>query len=340
MLGHVLRLPMRFVRLASAAASVAVVLHPVAALAFSDVPQSSPVYAAAEYLRSKGIVQDADKFNPDQKLTRAQAAKILVAPLVAPEELAKIGSSAFADVPSGQWFTSYVEAARLMGLVDSAKTFNPNGAVTKAAFMKMLFASKKMNYTGSYSDLQKPLATDVALVSDWYFPVLRYALATSMTAVSQDGTLNPSKEITRGEMALFVYRLDMYLAGRRTQALLSQTETDISNVLQMLDAKSVDQAEYAAARAVIAARGALTAKPNEAIVKGALKTAEGFQFLVQSYRAGVEGRLDDAVARAKDAYNSAEKAKGFSSSLASIASQMQTIAKNMADEARTMQSQQ
>lgn len=324
------------------AISVFVVLlaAPSAAFAFSDVPETSPIFAAAEYLKSKGIVQDGAKFNPDQKLTRAQAAKVLVAPLVPAEELAKITSSQFSDVPAGQWFTPYVEAARILGIVDSATTFKPNAPVSKAAFFKMLTRSRKLDPVGSFSDFTKPLSSDVTASTEWFYPFLRYALATSMTSVSKEGMLYPSQDINRAQMALFYYRLDMYRAGRRTQALLSQTETEISNILQMIEQKSVEQAELAASRAVITARGALAVKPDEPIVKAAMKVAEGFQFIVQGYRAGVEGRLDDAIARAKDAYNSAEKAKAFSSSLATIADQMQVIAKNMADEARKTQASQ
>jgi hypothetical protein len=82
------------------------------AAGFSDVPTNSALYPATEYLKAQKIIQEANTFNPDQKLTRAQAAKVLVAPLVSSAELAKITSSQFGDIPSGQWFTSYVEAAR------------------------------------------------------------------------------------------------------------------------------------------------------------------------------------------------------------------------------------
>lgn len=309
------------------------------AAGFSDVPASSALYPATEYLKAQKIIQEANTFNPDQKLTRAQAAKVLVAPLVSADELAKITSSQFGDIPAGQWFTSYVEAARILGIVDSAPNFNPNAPVTKSAFMKMLLKAKKTDYVSAFSDFKLPLASDVPNTTDWFYPVMRFALASSMTAVSQEGALNPSQEITRGQMALFYYRLDMYVAGRRTQALLSQAETDIGNVLQMLDRKDIQQAEWAAARSVIAARGALASKPNEPIVKGAMKISEGFQSLVAGYKAGTEGNLDGAIAASKEAYASAEKAKSFSAGLTTIAGQMQQIAKNMADEARKLKAQ-
>ncbi len=310
-----------------------------AAQTFTDIPADSPIAPAAEYLRAKGIIQSSATFNPNGKLTRAQVAKILVATLMSADELAKITSSTFSDVPAGEWYVSYVEAARKLGIVDTAPTFNPNGAVTKAGFLKMLFKSKKIDYVSAFSDFTKPLSSDVKASTDWYYPVIRYALSSSVTAVTKEGLLSPARELTRGDMAVLYYRLDMYKANRRTQALLSQVETDIGNVLQMLDAKSVEQAEWASNRAIITARGALAAKPDEPIVKGAVKVSEGFQFLMLGYKAGIAGKLDDVIANSKEAYASAEKAKTFSPGLSTIAAQMQTIAKNMADEARALKAQ-
>lgn len=309
------------------------------AATFSDIPKDSPVLPAAQYLVEKGLIQVGGVFRPNDKVTRAQVAKILVAALVTPDQLKQITSSQFTDVPAGQWFVPYVEAARVLGIVDSAPTFNPNGAVTKSAFLKMLFKSKKLNIDGAFSDFQKPLATDVQDVRSWVFPVMRFAIASSVTAVANDGSLGTAQEITRGQMAILYYRLDMYLAGRRTQALLSQAETDIGNVLQLLNAKDMTQAEWAASRSVLATRGALVIRPTEPLVKGAVKVSEGFQALVTGYKAGISGNFDGAIASAKDAYTLADKAKGFSSALSPIAGQMQTIAKKMADDARQMKAQ-
>ena len=306
-------------------------------LAFTDIPASSPIAPAAEYLLSKGIIVASPQFKPNDKLTRAQAVKILVAPLVKPEELAKLTASAFSDVATTAWYFPYAEAARLMKIVDASPVFNPDKAVTKAGFMKMLLTSKKIDYNGAFSDFTVPLSTDVTSTSDWFYPVMRYGLASSMTAVGKDGLLSASREITRGDMALLYYRLEMYRSDRRTQALLSQTETEIGNVLQMLDTKNIQQAEYASNRSIITARGALTSRPNEPLVQGAVKVAKGFQSLVLAYKAGISGDLDSVLKYTKDAYASADKAKALSPSLSVVATQMQTIAKNMADEARKTQ---
>ncbi len=311
---------------------------------FSDVRPSDAAFPAVEYLKSKGLVQGkADgTFGLNDKLTRAAAVKILVSGMVTGEELAAAGAtSSFNDMADTQWAIPYVELAyKKFKLVDgppAKASFNPGVVVRKSEFIKMALAAKQIDAKGAFGEISAPLASDVANPAEWYYPVMRYALSSSMTSVSAEGTLNPAKEISRGEMALLLYRLDMYRAGRRTQALLSQTEGDIVNLLKMLDAKDINQAKFASTRAILTSRGALASKPNEAVVKGAVKTAEGFGLLVRAYESGTAGKFEEVISLAKEAYAAADKAKAFSPSLGDIATQMQSIAKKMADDARAMQ---
>lgn len=308
----------------------------VAAALFDDVPADSSLRPAVEYLNANGVLQTAEKYNPDQKLTREQAAKVIIASIVPAEELAKITATEFKDV-SG-WSVPFVEAARIMGVVQTVERFRPTDPVTKAEFIKMTLAARNIDYNGAFGDIKGQLAGDTP-TDAWFAPVMRYSIASSMTAISQDGKLNPEQQITRGQMALFLFRLDMYNQQQRTQALLSQAETDIGNVLKQLEEQQPEEAEYAANRAVVTARGALASRPEEGIVKAAVKVSEAFQQLVAGYRAGAEGNLDETINQAKAAYASADKAEGFSSSLSSLSDQIRQIAKQMADEARAMQSQ-
>lgn len=312
---------------------------------FKDVPTTHSAFEAITYLREKGVLQGyADNtFRPDQTVNRAEAVKILVAPLISQEDLSRYTASSYSDIEDGAWFKPYVEAARQkFGIIDGppkTSTFNGSKAVIKAEFLKMLTLSQGSDPQSAYSEFRFPLSSDVVSPEEWYYPYVRYAIATSMTMVSQDGTLSPAKQLTRAEVAMLLYRFLMYKEGRRTQALLSESESEIINVLQQLDAKNIDQAEFASARSLIAARGALTSKPEEPLVKGALKIAEGFQVLVQAYKAGVSGELETVIRLAGDAWHLGEKAKSFSSDLSTLATQMQTIAKSMADEVRALQGQ-
>lgn len=307
---------------------------------FSDVPPDHWAFGAVEYLKAQGIIQGYDDgtFKPDKGVNRAEAAKIIVAPLVSDEELTLYTKSVFDDVSQGVWFLPYVEVGRQrMQIIDGPpkKTaFYGEKPVLKIEFLKMLLLAHGADPSGSYSEIRLPLSSDVTNPDEWYYPYMRYALAASMVMIGQDGLFHPGKQLTRGEVAVLTHRLIMYKEGRRTQALLSETESEIVILLKLLGQDDVVQAEYASARALLAARGALTSKPDTSIVKAALKTAEGFRALVRGYRAGVEKRYQEVIDLSKEAWNLAAKAIEFDAGIQKIAVQMQEVASNMANEAR------
>lgn len=310
---------------------------------FSDVPASSPVFEAIEFLREQGVLQGYSDgtFRPNQEVKRSEAAKILVAAKgVSTEQLAGLSPSGYSDIPGDAWYLPYVEwAFQKLSIIDGppkTTTFNGERSVKKVEFLKMLLLSAGEN-PSSYEEIKLPLSTDAADTSAWFYPYLRLAIATSIVTIAESGTFELEKPLTRGDVAQALYHSAMYKAGRRTQALLSETENEIVNTLQMLESNDLVQAEYASARALIAARGGLTSKPDVALVKGALKTAEAFRALVRGYRAGVDGKLDDTINLAKEAWNLAAKAMEFSPELKTLATQLQEIAKRMADDARATQ---
>jgi hypothetical protein len=311
------------------------------ARSFSDVPPNHAAYQAVEYLKERGVISGYPDgtFQPDKKVNRAEAAKIIVAPLLSAEELGQFTTTVFADVPEGVWYLPYVESARQrFGIIDGPPkktSFYGEKPVLKVEFLKMLELAHGVD-PNAYGEIRLPLSSDVRNPDEWFYPYLRYALAASMTMVGTDGLLNPGSELTRGQVALLLHRLLMYKEGRRTQALLSETETEILNVLQGLDAQDVEQAEFASARALLAARGAHASRPDESLVKSALKTAEGFRALVQAYRAGLNGEYAEVVRLSGEGWNLAASVREFSPALSSVADQMQGIAKSMADEARKL----
>ncbi|MEK7218027.1 MAG: S-layer homology domain-containing protein [Patescibacteria group bacterium] len=305
--------------------------------AFSDVPPSSPHFQAVEYLKEKGILRGYDDgtFRPGDRIGRAESLKVILAPLLSTPETVH---SPFSDVPDGAWFAPFVEYARTNGIVagpPERTAFRPADPVKEAEFLKMFFLAQGVQPSTAFSDLPLPLASDVH-PADWYFPLLRYALASSMIMVDAGGHLSPGAELTRGDVALLLHRFFMYKEGRRTQALLSEAESEVMSAVRMMDQKQVEQAEYASARSLVAARGALAGNPESAVVKGAVKITEGFHSIIQAYRAGTEGRLDDVISRSKEAWATAQRAREFSPSLEKLSAQMQSIAKGMADDAREL----
>lgn len=203
-----------------------------------------------------------------------------------------------------------------------------------AEFLKMFLLSQKIDVAASYAEIRLPLASDANNASDWFYPYVRYALSASMLQVQQDGTFGLNAELTRGDVSLLIYRYLMYKENRRTQALLSMEETELVNVVAMLDQQQLTEAERASARALLAARGALLSRPDAAVVKGAVKIAEAFRSLVRGYTAGFEGQWDEVIRLSKETWNLADQAHNFSSGLSTLVSQVQAYASAMATEAR------
>jgi predicted DNA-binding antitoxin AbrB/MazE fold protein len=308
---------------------------------FSDVPPDHPAYQAVEYLKGKGIVTGYSDgtFKPEKKVNRAEGVKFLIAPLVTADQLKQATATVYNDIPANAWYMPYVEWARqAFHIIDGppAKTsFYGEQPIIKVEFIKMLLIANKVD-PNSYGEILLPLSIDVTNQNEWFYPYMRSAITSSITMATQEGELLPSKELTRGDVALFLFRFMMYNDGRRTQALLSEAETEILNILSFLEKNDITQAEYASARALLAARGAQAKRPDEALVQAAVKTTESFRSLVRAYRAGVNGDFDTVIELAGEAWNLADKAKQIHKGLESVAAQIQTIAKNMADSAREL----
>lgn len=323
-----------FVSLLFAAGSVS------AAQSFSDLPPTDAAYEAAEYLKANNIISGYSDgtFKPAKKVNRAEALKIIVAPLVDPNDLKTVSQTPFSDIPEGSWYLPYVEVARQNSIIDGPPmkdAFHGDKTVIRAEFFKMLEIAHKTDPAASFSDIVLPLSKDVSSANEWFYPYMRYAIASSMTMVNaQDGLLHPGKELTRGEIAIFLYRFLMYKEGRRTQALLSEAENEIILILNMLQTDDIAQADAASARGMLATRGALAKKPDEPVVKGSVKISEAFNLLVRAYQSGKGGNLDEAIALSGDAWTRAAKALEFSPNLNTIVEQVQVLAKNMADSAR------
>lgn len=311
---------------------------------FSDVPPDSPAFQAVEYLKAQGVIAGYGDgtFRPGNPVNRAEAVKIIVAPLVPADQFPTSMSAVYGDVPPVAWFAPYVEVARTkLGIIDGppkARLFAGERPVTKAEFLKMLLLAHKID-PGAFGEIRLPLALDVPNPDEWYYPYMRYALTASVTMVSSDGNLAPGRALTRADVALLLHRFLMYRQGRRTQALLTEAETEIANIIDFIGKNDVQNAELASARALLAARGAHASQSDVSLVQAALKITESFRALVRAYRAGVSRQFDDAIALAGEAWHLAERGNALHAQLANVAGKVQQIAKTMADNARMLKAQ-
>ena len=309
---------------------------------FSDLPEDHPAFTAVEHLHSLNVIHGYPDgtFRPEAKVNRAEAVKILIAPLATKDALATFTESPFEDIPAGTWYLPYTEAARQgFGIVDGPPKrmkFEGERTVLKVEFLKMLLIAYGVD-PFAFDEIRSPLANDVMNAEEWYYPYLRYSLSASLISPDARGNLSPGAELTREDVALILYRLLTYREGRRTQALLSAVERELLSTLDVLEDNDIDAAEQTSVRALLAARGAHARLPDDPIVRSALKITEAFRALVSAYRAGLNQEFDKVLEFTGIAWNLGEEARSISSDMETIALKVQESAHAMAESARALQ---
>ena len=143
----------------SSAAVVAMVASSASAFAatFPDVDASASYAGAVSNLTALGIVQGDENglFNPDNSVTRAEFAKMVVESLGKGDAAASITSTSFADCV-GHWGAGYIATGVSEGFINGYGdgNFGPNDTVTYAQAVKMLVAAigydMQANYLGGY----------------------------------------------------------------------------------------------------------------------------------------------------------------------------------------------
>lgn len=136
-------------------------------------------------------------FQPDTKLTRAQAAQVVYRLLAQPES--GTGGCSYTDVPANQWYAQPVRALCALGLFDDGSLFRPNDVITRAEFVDLLVRLKP-EATGS--------ATFPDVSAD-YWAAEQIAIAASQGWISgyPDGTFRPDNGLTRAEACTVINRM-------------------------------------------------------------------------------------------------------------------------------------
>jgi hypothetical protein len=119
------------------AMSLTMFIVPVGAVDYVDVTAND----AVDLLSDLGIITgyEDETFRPDNTLTRAEAATIMVRMLGLDDEVVK-GNTVFTDVPASHWASGYINVAVANGIVNGLGdgTYNPEGLVTYEQVVKMI----------------------------------------------------------------------------------------------------------------------------------------------------------------------------------------------------------
>jgi Mg2+ and Co2+ transporter CorA len=318
------------------AAGILVVPQAHAQAAFTDVSEVHPFYEDVTLLSQMEVIQGYEdgSFRPDAPVSRAAALKMIFAGSQIPAE--DISDPPFPDVPVSEWFARFVAKAKQLGIVKGNPdgTYRPAEGVNKAGFIKMLLAANGIDIS-EHQNLTEPVATDVP-ADAWFAPYLSWAKTANITTVAQNGALNPSKQLTRGEVAAFMARIIRLKEGGEVQENLNIAESKLIDTINAIRNKDIVAAEAAANEAVEAAQSALQKKPDETIVQGATKITLAFQQLVAAYKSGIEQKYDEAIQFAGQAKALAAEGIAVFEGIKAIADQVTALADQLISEATTM----
>ena len=176
-------------------------------LPFSDVRIADWFYNDVKYVYEKGMMAGtaADVFAPNATTTRAMIVTILYRLEGSP---AVTGTSAFVDVPAGQWYTDAVNWAAANQIVKgtSATTFAPNDSITREQRAAILY--RYAQYKGYDVTKKADLSgySDNSQVSAYAKDALAWANAAKLINGVTNTTLAPQGNATRAQVSAILHR--------------------------------------------------------------------------------------------------------------------------------------
>ena len=180
---------------------------PVSGLPFGDVKSGDWFYNDVKYVYEKGMMAGtaADVFAPNATTTRAMIVTILYRLEGSP---AVTGTSAFVDVPAGQWYTDAVNWAAANQIVKgtSATTFAPNASITREQMAAILY--RYAQYKGYDVTKKADLSgySDNSQVSAYAKDALAWANAAKLINGVTNTTLAPQGNATRAQVSAILHR--------------------------------------------------------------------------------------------------------------------------------------
>lgn len=180
---------------------------PVSGLPFGDVKIGDWFYNDVKYVYEKGMMTGtaADVFAPNATTTRAMIVTILYRLEGSP---AVTGTSAFVDVPAGQWYTDAVNWAAANQIVKgtSATTFAPNDSITREQMAAILY--RYAQYKGYDVTKKADLSgySDNGQVSAYAKDALAWANAAKLINGVTNTTLAPQGNATRAQVSAILHR--------------------------------------------------------------------------------------------------------------------------------------
>ena len=300
---------------------------------FSDVLRTHDSYVAISYLNETGVTNGYSDgtFKPDNAINRAEVLKIILKGSSV-DTSGDFGEVTFPDFEEEDWFAAYVMKASELGIVkgnDADGTFAPSRQVNKAEFLKMLLMANNIKIEAI--QVNEDVAADVTK-DEWFAPYMNYAYQVGITTKNSQGMLEPSKLLTRAEVADMMYLLILIKNSKDTQFLLHRAESELAQIEVYIAANKVINAKRSSELAVDLTQQAYKNMPENNVVLGAAKLARAYDWLVDSFILGIQKDYAAAAVEANKAIDKATEAWEANSAT-------QSIAKHIKDRAREILAQ-
>ena len=121
------------------------------------------------------------------------------------EPAGRIHTISYNDVVAGDWFAEAVNYVTLTGRMNgTGEGFSPNNNLTRAQMATVLY-----RMAGEPEGTIENPFTDVA-DGQWYTDAVVWAAETGITLGTSENTFNPNENVTREQMATFLYRFAEY----------------------------------------------------------------------------------------------------------------------------------
>lgn len=174
---------------------------------FSDISTVPWAREAILALADRGVINGTgpDTYSPNNNIRRADFIMLLTKLLKLDGEI----TESFDDVTADKYYYESVARAKSMGVISGVgnNKFNPEGSITRQDMITMTYrALVKLGMAGSETaDLSR--FKDVADISDYAVESVSNLVGAGYIAGDDNGNVNPKKNTTRAEAAVFLYRL-------------------------------------------------------------------------------------------------------------------------------------
>ncbi len=190
-------------------------LHP-----FTDITEEHPHYADIVGVYQKGLMNgtDAETFSPDITLSRA----MLVTMLWRMEGSPVVNYlMQFSDVAEDAWYAEAIRWAASEGLVlgyDDG-SFGVDNPITLEQMALILYRYEQYR-GGGFGELWmfRLEYEDIADISEWAYEAVSYMVMHDIYCIPTETTLQPGKEATRAEAAVFLNRYADFCAESDAEA--------------------------------------------------------------------------------------------------------------------------